>query len=160
MSTATKARPATKGAAKAKAAAAEETEETTGGGRKKLLLVVVAAVLVAAAAAWFLLLRPASGEEPERVPGEVLVMEPISVNLSNGQYLRFGLALQVVEEPAHAPDGSKALDLAIAHLSGQDAAALADPEQREAVKSELRDKIDEAYHHEVMDIYFTEFVTQ
>ncbi|SDQ19877.1 flagellar basal body-associated protein FliL [Quadrisphaera sp. DSM 44207] len=133
------------------------------GGKKKLLL-VVAAVLVAAGAAWFFL-KPAPAEaeaEPEPVPGEVLALEPVSINLADGHYLKLGLALQLVEGAgAHAPiDGSKALDSAITLFSGRSVEELADPVHREELKTELGHTLEEAYHHEVIDVYLTEYVTQ
>jgi flagellar protein FliL len=131
-----------------------------GGGKKKKLVLALLAVVVLGAAGWFLLLRgePATAAAP--TPGEVLPLESISVNLAGGHYLKVGVALQVVEGPAHEPDGSQALDIAIDMFSGRDMAELASAEQRQVVKEELTHQISEAYHGDVMDVYFTEFVTQ
>lgn len=158
MSTATK----KKEDAAAAAAAASDGGDASGGKKKKLLLVVLVLVVVAGAAVWFLFLRGAGAAEaePERVPGDVVAMEPISINLADGHYLRIGIALQAVEGGHGAPEGSKALDLTIAAFSGRSTAELADPAVREEIKKHLVEKLDEAYHHEVMDVYFTEFVTQ
>lgn len=157
MSTATKARPSA-GAG----AAAAEAEAPTAKSKKKLFLVVGVVAVLAAAGAWFFLLRGSDEPKaaPEPVPGEVVTLEPISVNLAAGHYLRVGLALQLIEAPEHEAEGSKALDLAISTLSGRDAAVLSDPVQREAIKKELTDKVREAYHGDVMAVYLTEFVTQ
>ena len=132
---------------------------------KKKLLIIVAVVLVAAAAAWFFLLKPAPAEadaEPELVAGEVLPLEPISINLADGHYLKLGLALQLVEGAgAHAPiDGSPALDAAIALFSGREMAEIGDAAHREELKTELAHTLEEAYHHEVMDVYYTSYVMQ
>ena len=32
--------------------------------------------------------------------------------------------------------------------------------QRQELKAELMEHLEEAYHHDVLDVYFTEFVTQ
>ena len=134
------------------------------GGRKKLVVIAVA-VLVAAAAAWFFLLKPAPAEadaEPEVVPGEVLPLEAISINLADGHYLKLGLALQLVEGAgAHAPiDGSRAQDAAIALFSGREMAEVGDATHREELKAELRHTLEEGYHHEVIDVYYTSYVMQ
>jgi flagellar protein FliL len=130
------------------------------GGKSKKLLVIGLLVVVAAAAAWFFLLRGGSAEPEASKPGEVMALESMSVNLAGGHYLKVGLALQAVEGPAHEPDGSQALDIAIELLSGRDMAELASAEQRQKVKEELVHRISEAYHGDVMDVYFTEFVMQ
>ena len=138
----------------AKAGPAEA--EASGGGRKKLLVLLVLA-LVAGAAAWWFLLRPSGDAEP--VPGEVLVMEPIQVNLADGHYLSIGIGLQLVEGAAHA-DGSKALDATIDLFSGRDAEELVRTRSRHALKEQLLEELEHRYHGEVLDLYFTQFVTQ
>ena len=133
------------------------TDEEGGGGRKKLVLVLLVAVLASCAGAWWFLLRPTGPEEP--VPGEVVALEPIQINLSGGHYLRVGIALQLTET-AHEVDGSKALDEVIALFSGAEPASLARAEHRQKLKHELEETLHESYHGDVMEVYFTEFVTQ
>jgi flagellar FliL protein len=58
------------------------------------------------------------------------------------------------------PDGSKALDLAIAQLSNRKIAELNTAAARDAAKKKLLTAIEEAYDHDVMNLYFTEFVMQ
>ena len=158
MSTATAVRggPATSAGAGADEPAAAKKS------KKKLFLLVGVVAVLAGAAAWFFLLRPSGGEakEPEPVPGEVVALEPISINLADGHYLRVGIALQGVEGAAHAPEGSKALNLLIDTFTGRPVAELSDTATRQALQDELAHHVEEAYHHEVMDVYFTEFVTQ
>lgn len=133
------------------------------GGRKKVLVAVVA-LLAVAAGAWFFLLRGSGAEaaeaEPEPEAGEVLALDPVSINLADGHYLRVGLALQLTADAAHEPEGSQALDLAISTFTGKSVEELSEGAKRDEVKAHLEEQIEEAYHHEVMGIYFTEFVTQ
>ncbi|WP_258724203.1 flagellar basal body-associated FliL family protein [Cellulomonas sp. NS3] len=152
----------------AKAATPAE-EEAAPKSKKKLLIIVLAAVLVlGGGAAWYFLMGPGhatEGEahaEPEPEPGAVLTVEPISVNLAAGHYLRIGLGLQMtIDAGGHGePDPSKAVDLMIAKFSGRDMAAVSDPATRDALKAELLAEIEEAYHGEVMDLYLTNYVTQ
>ncbi len=133
--------------------------------KSKKKLIIIVAVLAIGAAAYFFVLKPkpAEGDEPPPpIPGEVLGTEPIQVNLAEGHYLRIGIALQMIEGAgAHGgPDPSKALDLTIEEFSGRTVAELSDHKVRAKLKKELLHHIEEAYHHEVMDVYFTEFVTQ
>jgi flagellar FliL protein len=140
----------------------EETEEK--GGKKKLVLILAVVLLAAAGAAYFFLFAgsgEAAAEEP--VPGEVLPLEPIAVNLAGGGYLKIGVTLQFTEEGSAGghgggPDGSKATDLIISTFSQAKPADVNGA--REALKESLEEKIVEAYHGDVMDIYYNEYVTQ
>jgi len=158
MSTATATRggPATAAATGADAAAAPKSK------KKKLFVLVGLVLVLAGAAAWFFLLRPSGEEaaEPEPVPGEVIALEPISINLADGHYLRVGIALQAIEGAAHPPEGSQALNLLIDTFTGRSLAELSDTATRQKLQEELVHHVEEAYHHDVMDVYFTEFVTQ
>jgi len=144
---------------------AETDEATAGGGKKKLLLLALVVLLAAAGATYFLLFSgsgEAEAEEP--VAGDVLVLEPIAVNLAGGGYLKIGVTLQFTEEGSagghggSGPDGSQATDLIISTFSQ---AAPADVTgAREALKVALEQKIIEAYHGDVMAIFYNEYVTQ
>ena len=83
-----------------------------------------------------------------------------AVHLADGHYLKLGLGLQAVADVAHAPDGAKALDAAISLYSGREMSELADPVRRDELKAELKHKVEEKYHHDVVDVYFTEYVMQ
>jgi flagellar protein FliL len=143
----------------------DETDETTGkGSRKKLLLIGLVLILAAAGAAYFLLFSGSAEAETEPVAGDVLVLEPIAVNLAGGGYLKIGVTLQFTEEGTagghggSGPDGSKATDLIISTFSQ---AAPADVTgAREALKVALEQRIIEAYHGDVMAIFYNEYVTQ
>ncbi len=128
------------------------------GGRKKVLVPILAVLAIAGGGYWFLLRPAPEPSEPE--PGEVLALEAIQVNLKAGHYLRVGIALQMTDSVAHAPDGSKALDATIELFSGQDMADLGKAKERHQLKEELMEHLDHAYHGDVMGVYFTEFVTQ
>lgn len=127
--------------------------------RKKLLLIVGVALLGAAAAWWFLLRPTDAGPPPPPEPGEVVAMESIQINLADGRYLRIGIALQFVAE-TYSTDGSKALDATIDLFSGRDMAQLTSAEDRDALKTELNEQLQELYDGEVIEAYFTDFVTQ
>ncbi|KQY45932.1 flagellar basal body-associated protein FliL [Cellulomonas sp. Root137] len=152
------------GGGSASSTPAVEAEQPAKKTRKKLLLVVGAVVLLAGGAAAYLLLGKGGGEpaaEPAPVPGAVLTVEPVSLNLAEGHYLRLGLALQLTEEAGEeAPDTARALDLAIALFSGRTVAEVSDPATRDALTAELAHQLAEAYEGEVMDVYLTNYVTQ
>lgn len=132
-----------------------ELPEVKGGMVKKILIVVVALAVVGGAGWWFFLKPGPSGPQP----GAVSPLESIQVNLADGHYLRLGLALQLTTA-AKEVDGSKALDAAIEVFSGLPAATVDKKSAREKLRGELEKQLEQRYDGEVMDVYFTEFVTQ
>jgi flagellar FliL protein len=158
--------------AKTAAAPAAETADAAKGGRKKLVMIVVPVLLVVVAA-WYFVLGPGSGgseaEEKPEAPehGEVVALDPITMNLADGRLLKVGLALQLPLEPpaggggGHGEfSGSVALDEAIAFLGEHTYDQLAAPAARQTAKKELSHRVAERYHHGVLEVYFTEFVMQ
>ena len=101
---------------------------------------------------------PSKPKPPE--PGKVVPLDAITVNLSEGHFLKLKMALQATATVAEAPDGSKALDIAINEFSNRSVAELSSNAQRAKMKQELKEKIVKAYKDEIMDIYITEFVMQ
>lgn len=148
-------------AGKGDAAAKDEAETKQKGGKKKLIIMIVPVVLVVAGAAgWFFFLKPSGSDEtPAPVPGEVVAMDAITINLAGGHFLKLGLALQATES-AHEVSGEKALDAAIGLYSGMTIEELSTKKGRAHTKEELVEEVEELYHHEVYDVYFTEFVYQ
>jgi flagellar FliL protein len=154
------------------------------GNKKKLLIAAMAAVILLGGGAGgaYTFMKPDSAaasdvvEEEVLVPGEVTALDPITINLADGRYLKLGIALQQVVseaggEGSSAVDGAKALDLAIGEFSGLTMSDLSNSENRQKYKDELQGKIIEAYIAEpakegekglkqVMGIYLTQFVMQ
>ena len=158
---------ATEAAAAAGATAAKK------GGRKRLVLALP--VLLAVAAAGWLFLKPGPpASATEKVePGPVVQLDPITLNLSDGHYLKLGLALQLTKkagdeaaghasEGAAAPlvDGAPALDAAISVLGDRSYAQLLAPGGRAKAKAAVQAVIEKRYDGKVMEIYLTQFVMQ
>lgn len=141
-----------------------ETEAPPKKGRKRLIIGVLLILVIGVAAGWFFFLKPSGPTQPE--PGEVLALESIQVNLAEGHYLRIGIALQLTATAGGgghgggSVDGSKALDATIAVFSGLPVSEVTRPGQRDVLRAQLMEKLDHAYHGDVMEVYFTEFVTQ
>lgn len=129
--------------------------------RKKLIALLVVLALIAGAGYFFL--RPADAAHEPEPKGPVLKLESITLNLEDGHFLKLGMALQFSAEAAgeeEAPDGAQALDLAIDQLSNRKLAELNSTAARNIAKDRLVRAISKAYHGEVTDVYFTEFVMQ
>jgi flagellar FliL protein len=137
---------------------------------KKMLMIIVIALVVlggGGAGAFFVLKgdsAKAAAEEP--VKGAVITMDnALTINLAEGHYLKLGFALQATEEAGEVEvDMAEAIDLAIDQYTGMEIAELETTKGREAAKAELLEKIEKVYNvedkHIIMDIYFTQFVTQ
>jgi flagellar FliL protein len=139
---------------------APEEEAPAKGGKKKLLL-ILAVLLVACAGAAYFFLFSGSGEPAPPEPGEVLALEPVAVNLAGGGYLKIGVALQLTADAGGhggGPDGARATDLIISTFSQAKPTDVVGA--RDALKESLQQKIIEAYHGDVIEIYYTEYVTQ
>ncbi|SFB17836.1 flagellar basal body-associated FliL family protein [Cellulomonas marina] len=151
---------------------AEGAAPTRKGRGKKLLIMIAVAVLAGAGAGYWLFLRPApaepTAEEAEIAAeeaaaaelGAVQPVEPISINLADGHYLRLGLGLQLTIAVVEDVDVSKAVDRAIALFSMRPVEEVGSAEGREALKAELATQLEEAYEGEIVDVYFTTYVTQ
>jgi flagellar FliL protein len=149
----------------ADAEAKDGEKEAKGGGKLKIILMVLPTLLLVGALAYFLFLKPsgaeaAPAEEPPPEPGIVVVLEPVTINLASGHYLKLGMTLQATTAVAEAVDGSKALDAAIGLYSGMSIDEISSADGREETKTELVEKIKEKYEDEIYDIYFTTFVYQ
>ena len=150
---------------------APEDEDAPKGGKKKLLIIGLVAVLALGAAAYFFVFSGGGEAEAEPAPeagAVVLPVESVAINLAGGSYLKLGFTLQFsLAYDEHAggghgggatPDGSKAMDIAISQFSG---AALADVQNnREAMKEAFEAAVVEAYHGDVYELWYTEYVTQ
>lgn len=127
---------------------------------KKKLIMIVGPVLLVVVAAAYLLVFKKDGPPPPPKPGAVVAVDPITINLASGHFLKIGLGLQATAGAHEEPDGSKALDIAIDVFSNRTVAELSSNEARHKFKEKLREKVLHAYEHDVMDVYFTEFVMQ
>ncbi|MBM6401452.1 flagellar basal body-associated FliL family protein [Phycicoccus sonneratiae] len=155
MSTATAAAPA--------AAAAEPAKK-----KKPLLLVIVVVLALAGGGGWYFL-KGSSGEDKAAEPvvesGPVVDLESMTLNLSDGRYLKIGLSLEVTEEANAAAgsegvNGAKARDAAITILGQHTYDQMLVPKQRAAAVKALTTEIEKRYDGDVLDVYVTEFVMQ
>lgn len=148
-------------------AAPAPVRQPTAPERRPLLLVLVLVIAVLLGAVLYML-RPwesdgaaAATSEPEAVVlGEVVAVEPISLNLADGRYLRLGFSIQFTEDAPEEVLTAKALDIAIATFSGRTVAELNDMESRAQITTQLVTDLNDAYEGTVVDIYYTDLVTQ
>jgi flagellar protein FliL len=142
----------------------DAAKEAKGGSKVKLIIMVLPTVLLIVGAVYFLFLKPSApatpAPEPPPVPGAVVKLEPISINLAGGHYLKLGFSLQATASAGEEVAGAKALDKAIALYSGKTIQELSSKDGRERTKKELIAQVKEAYEKKVYDVYFTEYVMQ
>ena len=144
----------------------KDTAETPKKSNKMLMIiVVVAVVLLGGGAGAFFMTKKGDAAEAAPVKGAVATLdESLTVNLADGHYLKFKFALRQTADAAEAVDLSEARNMAIDQYTGRTVAELSTEKGRETLKEELLAKIVKAYTEDgqkmVMDMYYTEFVTQ
>jgi flagellar FliL protein len=134
---------------------------------KKMMIIAIAAVVVlgGGGGAFFMLKGGSKAEAAPKKGTVVAIDNPITINLTDGHYLKLGFSLQQTDTMgADSVDTSEALNLAIDEYTGLSVAQITTEKQRDALKDDLLAKIVKAYtvdkKEEVMGIYFTSFVTQ
>jgi flagellar FliL protein len=144
----------------AKDKSAEGGEPKKGKGKLIIIIVVVVLLLGGGGAGGYLYFAGGEEEAPAPEPGLVVALEPITINLADGHFLKVSIALQASADAHEEPNGSKALDLLISQFSNKSVAELSSNDAREEQKKALVEKVKKAYEEEVYDVYFTEFVMQ
>jgi flagellar FliL protein len=142
--------------------AATEAQGKRKGGKLKL---IIAAVLVLAllGGVYKVVLAPKGGKAaapPKPTPGAVVKLDPITVNLAGGHFLKLGLSLQASADAGEDVSGAKALDAAIEQFSGRTVSELSTRNGRDKAKAQLVKSVADLYEDKVYDIYFTDFVMQ
>jgi flagellar FliL protein len=139
-----------------------EAADVAKGGSKLKMVIAAVAVLALLGGAYQFVLAPkdAKAAPPKPMPGAVVKLEPITLNLAGGHFLKLGLSLQATADAGEEVSGAKALDAAIEQLSGKTVSELASKGGRDKAKAGLLKTVSELYEGKVYDIYFTDFVMQ
>lgn len=133
---------------------------------KMLIIIIAAVVLLGGGGGAFFMLKGGSKAEAAPKKGIVTAIDSaITINLADGHYLKLGFSLQqTADSGSEAVDTSEALNLAIDEYTGKTVADLTTDKGREEAKADFLKQVIKAYtvdkKQEVMDIYFTSFVTQ
>ncbi len=136
--------------------------------KKMLMIIVLAVVLLGGGAGGYFFFAGDKAEAAEAKPVKgavVTIKDALTINLADSHYLKLGFAMQMTEEAGEEEiDTAEALDLAIDQYTGMQIGELETEKGRAKAKQELLEKLEKAYNaedkHLVMDLYFTQFVTQ
>jgi flagellar FliL protein len=126
---------------------------------KKVLILLVCVLAVAGAAYKMFMPTPPPGPAKG---GDIVTMDPTTLNLADGHYLKVGIAIQLVEGKGTKDSfvTSPATDLVIDQFSNRTVAALSSNAAREKLMGQLVTRLKKAYPGEVYKVYKTTFVTQ
>jgi flagellar FliL protein len=133
---------------------------------KKMLIIIVAAVVLlgGGAGAFFMMKGSSTAVAAPKKGTVVAISDSLTVNLADSHYLKLQFSLQQTTDASADVDTSEAINMAIDEYSGKTVAELSTEKGREAVKKDLLAKLVKAYTESgtqmVMDIYYTQFVTQ
>lgn len=166
--------------AKSKDAAGDEDGTRSGlMGKLKLVMLVLPTVLLIIGALYVFVLAPTpitasaghapagsqenhSGGHPEPTPteepGATVDVEPVTINLAGGHFLKVGLLLQATKDAGEEVPAGKAADALIAEFSGKTVDDLATERGRVEAKERLLKVIKKIYEKKVYEIYYTSFV--
>jgi len=152
---------------------ASESAEAPPAEKKKRSNVVPALIIAVGLIVGGFLMKPspapateeAEAAEEEVIPGELVALEPMTLNLSDGHYLRLGMALELIEGvPAKEFEETGATnrfrDLVIDRVADLPSDQFATAEGRDELKELLRDGGHELFEEEFVEIYLTELVVQ
>jgi flagellar FliL protein len=133
--------------------------------KKMLMIIGAAVVLLGGGGGAFVMMKGSSAEAAPKKGIVTSIDSPITINLADGHYLKLGFSLQqTADSGSTAVDPSQALNLAINEYTGKSVAELSTANGRQAAKDDLVKQIVDAYTvgktKDVMDLYFTSFVTQ
>jgi flagellar FliL protein len=126
----------------------------------KIAVLVVVLLVLGALAKFTVLASSASVKDAKPVPGPVLQMTDMTLNLAGGHYLRIKLALQTVKGTNEELDTSEAAQAVIEQFSDRTTAELTGEAARLKAKKELLGKLEKIYPKQIMDVIYTEFFTQ
>jgi flagellar FliL protein len=142
--------------------------KTTGKGKdagkkksKKKIIIVAVLVLMFGVLAKFTVLAPsAPAHDAKPVPGVVVPMEEMTLNLAGGHYLRIKLALQTVHGASEELDTAEAAQAVIEQFSDRTTAELTGDAARHKAKVALLAKLQKIYPDQLMDVIYTEYYMQ
>lgn len=127
--------------------------------KSKKFLIAVVLVLVAGGVGYKMLAPKPKPGPP--VGGDIVTMDPTTLNLADGHYLKVGVAIQLVSGKATKDkfEPSHAAELVIDEFTGRPMASLTNPTRQKLAK-QLDANIKKAYPGEVFTLYLTQFVIQ
>lgn len=127
---------------------------------KKFLIILV--LLIGVGGAYkFVLAPPAKPAPPSG--GDMVVMDPNTVNLKGGHYLQVAISIQLLKGgPVALPDfqDSEAAELLIDQFSNRTVKELSVNKERTKLMRQLAARIKKAYPKEVFRVFLTKFVMQ
>jgi flagellar FliL protein len=156
-------KPSGKGGKSGKGAKGDGSGE---GGKKRSgklkIIIVVVLLLAGGAAAKFTVLAPkAAAKGPVKpVPGPVIAMDELTLNLDSGHFLRLKLSLQTTKGTSSDLDVTEGTQAVIDEFSNRPVAALTGGPARDKARADLLTKLQKIYPKQIMGVYYTEFVMQ
>lgn len=125
---------------------------------KKFIMILVAVLAVGGIG--YKTFAPKKAAPP--AGGDVVAVDPTTLNLQGGHYLKVAIAIQLVKGKAAATGfpTSQAAELTINEFSDRSVASLSSNPARQHLVTDLDAKIKAAYPGEVFQVFLTQFVTQ
>jgi flagellar FliL protein len=129
--------------------------------KNKKVLIGIVALLAIAGGVYQTMFAP----KPKPAPpsgGDIVALDPTTLNLADGHYLKIALGVQLVKGKATLADfqNSQAQALVISEFSDRSVDSLSSNAARAKLSDDLLAKLKKAYPDKVFGVYITQFVTQ
>lgn len=128
--------------------------------KSRKFLISLAAVVLLIGGGAYMFLKPT----PPYVPsgGDIVALDPTTVNLTDGHYLKVTYAIELLKDKASATDfhTSEAAELVIDQFANRSMGALSSNAARNKLSADLFAKLKKAYPDEIFKIHLTQFVMQ
>ncbi|MEO6503709.1 MAG: flagellar basal body-associated FliL family protein [Jatrophihabitantaceae bacterium] len=128
--------------------------------KKKIIVLAVVFLMLAAVAKFTVLAPSAPAHDAKPLPGVVVPMEEMTLNLAGGHYLRIKLALQTVHGAPEELDTAEAAQAVIEEFSDRTTVELTGDAARHKAKAALLAKLQKIYPEQLMDVIYTEYYMQ
>lgn len=128
--------------------------------KKKIIVLALVFLLLGALAKFTVLAPSAPAHDVKPLPGPVVPMEEMTLNLAGGHYLRIKLALQTVHGAPEELDTAEAAQAVIEEFSDRTTTELTGDAARQKAKVALLAKLQKIYPKQIMDVIYTEYYMQ
>ena len=130
------------------------------GAKKKKLIILVVLLLVVGGAAYKILVPPPKPGPP--AAGDSVVLDPLTLNLTDGHYLQVAVAIDLVQGKATKDkfEPAAADQAIIDEFSNRSVASLSSRAARTQSLADLVTQMKKDYPGKVFDAHFTKFVMQ
>jgi len=130
--------------------------------KKVLILLLVVAMVAGGGGLFYVVQKGKKNEQKTATSFEIMELEPVVINLSDGHYIRIAIALGYTGDESELKNKLPAInDVLITTVGAMSSKELISPEGKELLKENLLLKINSVLSRvQVRNIFYREFIVQ